>query len=425
MASVSVFPKTAAAQVPEHVRGLNNMATDFISEQMYCHDTRLGRHVFDVLRRMSFSDPLGVHTYLKGGLALHTQIDQVLGHLENDRRVRSVDELRRLADKYFKISDLDSSVMIRAHTRGEFHRKASQVSARWIRTMRNVSATMAPLFDSVQTRRVLTAYFSAKKQEILDLLGISEPAGDLLIRARFQKHSNLSISDTLDRRNVACVRSRNRSFLFVSSNRTPSYVDSTTGAVRAFWLLRVKCSIRLTIVSRFDPAQVIATRNVAGEVIDVSIPLFHDAGRIAFFAQNHQHHIRTVTPIIAGRLFPSVPCGDLQYCLDDLRISMADFATPAKNAKRQMRYALLRKIKETVIRIENETAPFIEDPVAYFFDMAHDRFGSLDQSSYLPLTSYTQDFLNDYQSLRDLRVFIRGGYMRRATWASIVGAFTS
>lgn len=384
---------------------MNDIATGFVSDVLYCQDPKISHHIFHAFREMSEKDVRNVHhSYVKGGLALHVQLSELVHDISSSSS--TISELLRLTSKYAKASDFDSVVMIRASTRDRFDEEVDRVATSWMNQMKQTSVQLEKsIFKNPNMQSTLSAYFTAKKDQILELLGIDCNKNDYVIDARFHKHPNLDIVSASNSNKITCcLRSTEQNFLFVSRNKTIRFVDDG-GATRAFWLLRIKCCIRVSVVSRFDPSIVIASKNVLGEVLDVSIPLFDDSGRIRFFAQNHQYHIRKFSPVICGMKMPEVPCANLEYCLDDLKISMFDFAIPAKSVKRQMRYLLLRSVKSLVFRDKDEVDPsaIVHDPVAEFWNKAADLFGDMNKSSFILLGCYTAEYLFDYSILQNIQ----------------------
>lgn len=375
------------------MRRLNTIATDFMSHYLYeAGGSCAGELVYAAFERIARGVRNG-HVLFKGGLALNRLLHKAYDIVRGDPAATpDLDELLRITERYAHISDFDSAVML---ARAEDLPEATRVVAA---AMDELKQTLwARIGDDVGT--AATAYFRRRLHEVLDVLremkrGIArnEPfevsvtpvqKGDITVRrAGRQLHI---VTEAVAPADPCVFKSYNDSIAFYSGTHQTAFV-----------LMRVKCAFELTVTNARTRGTIAAVP-VDAEVLDVSIPLRNDTGRLAFFAHGHWRHVQTFDmrlpyPSCRRRGEINVPCADLQYIMDDLRFAMYD-VSDRKSPKRQLRYWLLRKLRSLVF--EEEDLPD-EHPPGTYANAVVDSFGALNARSYTGLFAHDEQFARDY-----------------------------
>jgi hypothetical protein len=396
---------------------LDGLATDFMSETLYVRSC-IGDAVYDALAALSTSVGKNTYVFFKGGLALSMMMKQVRAILSKDVRLihANYEKFFALVDKYVKISDFDSTIMICERDKNRFDAAMRRCVAHCGTVMHDMMAALAPeISGGTNVQAMATTFFGAKHDEVrrilFDMGRPVRPDGQYNFVVQFSDQPNIVVDFEYDKRlcppkQNKCLKVTHRDnphgFLYASENNTIEFTDDT-GRRTAFALLRVKCAFELRV---FDvDGKHVDVMPMAAEVLDISIPRIDDAGRFEFMNHNHHRNIKVFTkmesrPDCVPRTI-RVPCADLQYIMDDLEFAMYDFAD-AKTPKRQMRYVILSKLKALVF--SNHVGA---SPLRAFANAAVDSFGALNARSFAGFTRYSKDVLRDQRKLDELPLFFQ------------------
>lgn len=176
----------------------------------------------------------------------------------------------------------------------------------------------------------------------------------------------------------------NRSPIFLSDNETLTF-SKESGSITSFILQRAKLNVKLFIQKdgKYN------FTNIAGELIDVSIPNKNDDGLVGFYhkieKKGIQHYIENYTFEYADKKF-NLNCYTIDYLIDDLgRMLFDDSGYPwndNKYAKRIRRLFFLYLIK---LIASNHTF----DEISGFFLQTQ---GVLGEDSYQSVRPYVEKF---------------------------------
>ena len=176
----------------------------------------------------------------------------------------------------------------------------------------------------------------------------------------------------------------NKSPIFLSDNETLTFTK-VGGTITSFILQRAKLNVKMFIQKDSHHN----FTNIAGELIDVSIPEKNDNGLSGFYKKIKEtdisHYVENYTFEYNGRRF-NLNCYTIDYLIDDLgRMLFTDSELPwkdSKYAKRIRRLFLLYLIK---LLTSNHTF----DEIAGFFLQTHGIFG---QDSYAFIQPFVSKF---------------------------------